>query len=114
MHGLALAVAAAFALSLAGTARAQSTPGDTLTAGRMLYDSQCNACHLKEVHWRDRKVVRDWPGLVREVERWQRNSGLAWSTDEVLAVAHYLNAKWYRFPAVAAKELAFEGRLPAR
>jgi hypothetical protein len=43
---------------------------------------------------------------VREVRRWQQNSGLAWSDDEVLAVARYLNATWYRFPADAGKDLA--------
>lgn len=75
----------------------------------MLYDAHCNACHLKEVHWRDRRVVRDWPDLLREVRRWQRNSGLAWSDDEVLAVAHYLNATWYRFPATGSREIACAG-----
>ena len=102
---LAMALAAAGAL-------AQAPSGGDETTGRILYSAQCNGCHLKEVHWRDRKVAQDWPSLVREVRRWQQNSGLAWSDDEVLAVARYLNATWYRFPADAGKELARVGSEP--
>lgn len=93
-------------LFAAAGAFAQAPSGGDGTTGRILYDAQCNGCHLKEIHWRDRKVARDWPSLVREVRRWQQNSGLAWSDDEVLAVARYLNATWYRFPADAGKDLA--------
>ena len=99
--GLLLMTVAAGAL-----AQSPASAGSDETTGRILYDAQCNGCHLKEMHWRDRKVARDWPSLVQEVRRWQRNSGLAWSDDEVLAVARYLNATWYRFPADAGKELA--------
>ncbi len=93
-------------LFAAAGACAQAPSGGDGTTGRILYDAQCNGCHLKEIHWRDRKVARDWSSLVREVRRWQQNSGLAWSDDEVLAVARYLNATWYRFPADAGKDLA--------
>ena len=94
------------AIAAGALAQPPAAAGGDETTGRILYDAQCNGCHLKEIHWRDRKVARDWPSLVREVRRWQRNSGLAWSDDEVLAVARYLNATWYRFPADAGKELA--------
>ena len=85
---------------------APSTPGADETTGRMLYNAHCSACHRVEMHWRDRKIARDWPSLLREVRRWQQNSGLAWSDEEILAVARYLNTAWYRFPSVAGKELA--------
>ena len=84
-----------------------SSDGDA-TTGRMLYTAQCSGCHRAQIHWRDKKVARDWPTLVQEVRRWQRNSGLAWTDDEILAVARYLNATWYRFPAADSKELARE------
>lgn len=80
--------------------------GGDETTGRMLYTAQCNGCHRAQIHWRDKRIARDWVTLVQEVRRWQQNSGLAWSEDEILAVARYLNATWYRFPAVPGRELA--------
>jgi hypothetical protein len=99
-------LAAAMMFSIATIGHAQSPSGGDETTGQMLYDAHCNACHSKELHWRDGKIARDWAGLLAEVRRWQRNAGLAWSDDEVLAVARYLNASRYRFPAGAGKEVA--------
>ncbi len=108
----AMRAAALFALAAAVAGGALAQPADALppagdeTTGRMLYVAQCHGCHQAQVHWRDRRIVRDWPGLVGEVRRWQRNSGLAWSDDEILAVARYLNAAYYRLPAANGRELA--------
>jgi hypothetical protein len=33
------------------------------------------------------------------VVRWQGNTGLAWSDDDIIAVTRYLNDLYYRFPA---------------
>ncbi len=101
-----LACAVIGACAVPGVARG-SSDGDE-TTGRMLYTAQCSGCHRAQIHWRDKKVARDWPTLVKEVRRWQHNSGLAWTDDEILAVARYLNATWYRFPAADSKELARE------
>jgi mono/diheme cytochrome c family protein len=99
------------ALFAVGGVLAQGAPaGGDETTGRALYNAQCNGCHRTQIHWRDKKIVEDWPSLLREVRRWQQNSGLVWSDDEVLAVARYLNATWYHFPAEAGKELALGAR----
>jgi mono/diheme cytochrome c family protein len=106
------ALAFALATALAGGAQAQTKtvdatpPAGDETTGRMLYVAHCHGCHQTQIHWRDHKIAHDWPGLVREVRRWQRNAGIAWSDEEILAVGHYLNATFYRFPVVDAKELA--------
>jgi mono/diheme cytochrome c family protein len=93
-------------LAVGGTLAQGAAAGGDETTGRALYNAQCNGCHRTQIHWRDRKIVEDWPSLLREVRRWQQNSGLAWSDDEVLAVARHLNATWYHFPAETGKELA--------
>jgi mono/diheme cytochrome c family protein len=99
------------ALLVVGGVLAQGTPtGGDETTGRALYNAQCNGCHRTQIHWRDKKIVEDWPSLLREVRRWQQNSGLVWSDDEVLAVARYLNTTWYHFPAMGGKELALGAR----
>jgi cytochrome c-type biogenesis protein CcmH len=71
--------------------------------GELLYSTHCVACHTREVHWRDRKLAKDWATLVTEVGRWQRNGGLGWPEEDVEAVARYLNATIYRFPQGSPK-----------
>jgi hypothetical protein len=56
------------------------------------------------VHWRDRKVVSDWPSLVGEVRRWQANLGLAWPGETIEDVARYLNGAIYRLPDLSPKQ----------
>lgn len=67
--------------------------------GQLLYETHCVSCHSKEIHWRDRKLATDWPALVAQVQRWQRNGGLGWSNEDVDDVARYLDATIYRFAA---------------
>ena len=101
---LLLACAAVAALLIAGSASAQS-PAPTPTRGELLYQTHCVACHDKQVHWRARKIVADWPGLAGEVRRWEANLGLGWSDDTVQEVTRYLNRMFYRFPEPAERAL---------
>ncbi len=83
------------ALLLASSAAgAQTVPG---TRGALLYETHCIACHDVQVHWRDKKVARDWPGLKGEVRRWQGNNTLGWGEEDIDAVADYLNWRFYRY-----------------
>ncbi|MFO1292362.1 MAG: hypothetical protein U1F07_04710 [Rubrivivax sp.] len=50
------------------------------------------------MHWRDQRIVQDWDGLVREVQRWQARALLGWSEADVQEVARHLNAIVYRLP----------------
>lgn len=67
--------------------------------GELLYENHCIACHNTEMHWRDKKLAKDWKSLQAEVRRWQKFSGLGWSNDEVTAVARYLNTFYYHYSA---------------
>jgi mono/diheme cytochrome c family protein len=80
-------VAAATADPLSGPAR-----------GELLYANHCSACHTAQVHWRDKRIAKDWASLQAQVARWQKFSGLAWNKDDVTAVARYLNTRYYRYP----------------
>ncbi|HTQ01261.1 MAG TPA: hypothetical protein VMN56_18235 [Casimicrobiaceae bacterium] len=66
--------------------------------GELLYETNCVACHTKEVHWRDRRLVTDWQSLAAQTRRWQRNAGLGWSDEDIDEVARYLNETFYHFP----------------
>ena len=71
--------------------------------GELLYMTHCIACHTKQVHWRDGRVVTDPSSLTAQVARWQKNTGLDWSSEEIQDVARYLNATVYRFPDPAPR-----------
>lgn len=68
------------------------------TRGRLLYETHCIACHNTQMHWRDGRIVSDWPGLVVQVRTWQERAKLAWSEADILEVARHLNAAIYRLP----------------
>lgn len=79
-------------------ALAAAQPVRDATRGELLYSTHCIACHTSEVHWRDKRLARDWNSLRAEVRRWARISSLGWGKDDVAAVARYLNGLYYHFP----------------
>jgi mono/diheme cytochrome c family protein len=91
-----LLVASASALS-AAIAAAQTTPKADASRGELLYSTHCIGCHTARVHWRDRKLATDWTRLGAQVRRWQGNTGLGWSDDEIVEVARHLNTLYYHF-----------------
>lgn len=75
-----------------------TVPQPPPTRGRLLYETHCIACHNSQMHWRDARVVRDWPGLVTQVRTWQERVKLQWSEADILEVARHLNGAIYRLP----------------
>ena len=96
---LLLAVLQLAALPLHAQAPAIAPPG----RGELLYANHCIACHTTQVHWRDKRVVADFSSLVAQVARWQTNTGLDWSSEEIQDVVRYLNATMYHFPDPAPR-----------
>jgi len=91
-----LLVASAAALS-AAVAAAQSTPKTDTSRGELLYSTHCIGCHTSQVHWRDKRLAIDWTSLTAQVRRWQANTGLGWSDEEIGEVTRHLNALYYHF-----------------
>jgi len=83
---------------------AQSPAAAPPSRGELLYTTHCIACHATQVHWRDRRVATDFASLVVQVGRWQKNTGLDWSSEEILDVVRYLNTTIYRFPDPAPRQ----------
>ena len=69
------------------------------STGELLYSTHCIACHNTEVHWRDKKLAKNWNELRSEVDRWQKLSALGWSNADISAVTRYLNTLHYHYPA---------------
>jgi len=81
-----------------------AAPAAAPSRGELLYQTHCVSCHDTQVHWRDRKIVADWPSLVAEVRRWQANLGLDWSGETIDEVSRYLNDAIYRLPDLSPKQ----------
>ncbi len=73
------------------------TKSDT-PRGELLYTTHCIACHTDQIHWRDRKIARDWTSLEGQVRHWQEVAGLTWSDEDIMEVTRYLNARHYHYP----------------
>ena len=98
----ALLAAAAIAADPAPAERARLNPD----RGHLLYDAACGECHTTQPHWRDKRIVKTWPELLFQVERWQRVAGRGWTASEIEDVAAYLNHRFYRVSCKPAGCLA--------
>jgi|APLow6443716910_1056828.scaffolds.fasta_scaffold379133_2 mono/diheme cytochrome c family protein len=67
--------------------------------GELLYSTSCIGCHSTQVHWRNKRLATDWTHLLSEVRHWEGFSQLAWTDDDVVEVAKYLNAMHYHYAA---------------
>lgn len=90
------ALVAASALA-AGAVAAQTVPGSDTARGELLYKTHCIGCHTTQMHWRDKRLATDWTSLRGQVGRWQTNTGLGWSDEEIADVTRYLNTHYYHF-----------------
>jgi mono/diheme cytochrome c family protein len=95
---LTLAVLVAAGCTAPPPTERQSDLSADAARGRMLYENACQDCHTTQAHWRDQRLVRDWPGLHHQVTRWAAIAGQKWRPEDVNDVAAYLNERFYRLP----------------
>lgn len=100
-----------FAAGIVGAVAVVAQPAPGSARGELLYATHCDGCHTTQVHWRDQRLANDWTSLRLQVLRWQSNTGLAWSEDDIVAVTRYLNDRYYRFP-VPGTPVALQRPLP--
>lgn len=79
--------------------------------GEQLYQANCDTCHSERIDWRAERQAADFSGLKYQVRRWQGNVKLNWSEDDISAVSHYLNLRFYFFPAAADRAHYQPGQL---
>lgn len=84
------------ALALPAPLNAQQPRSES--RGQLLYTVHCIACHSTQIHWRNERKATDRTSLNAQVRRWQGNSGLQWTEEDVVEVALFLNETIYRFP----------------
>ncbi|SEB24377.1 cytochrome C [Variovorax sp. YR216] len=79
-----------------------AAPVAAQSRGELLYTSSCVACHTTQIHWRDRRMAKDWDSLQAQVARWQAVGSLGWSDEDITAVTQYLNESYYGFKSPGA------------
>ncbi len=82
--------------------------------GELLYQTHCIGCHSSQIHWRNKKTVKDWPTLKAEVNRWQKEAKLGWSDEDITDVASYLNSMHYLFPSPNRATLQLGSSTPSQ
>jgi mono/diheme cytochrome c family protein len=83
--------------SFINTVNADSQTMRDSVRGELLYTTHCITCHNSKIHWRDKKIARDWNSLKNEVRRWEMTSTLNWDDDDITVVARYLNDIHYHY-----------------
>jgi hypothetical protein len=62
------------------------------------HDTYCIACHDTSVYTRSERLAGDYDALREQVDRWQSNISLNWSTEEIDQMAPWLAKHYYQFP----------------
>lgn len=98
--GMRAASFLAVAMALMAPLPAGAQPGTEYLRGEVLYKDNCDGCHTERMHWRAERLVTDWNSLKAQVRRWQGSAKLDWNESDVMAVALYLNGRFYSFPVI--------------
>ena len=75
-----------------------AVPAADVERGRALHDTHCRMCHTAAAYKRDSKVGQTYEGVRAEVVRWQKNSSLRWSDEDIDNVTAYLAKTYYGLP----------------
>lgn len=107
VRAITLFVTLVMTLGLSSTCSAE--PEESLARGKLLYATHCVSCHSVEMHWREKKLARNWESLKFQVDLWQKAAGLGWGAEDIEQVSAYLNVTYYHFPAQGRIGLETQG-----
>jgi len=66
--------------------------------GRLLHENHCRMCHDSIAYKRGEKIAKNYTEVLAQVTRWQTNTGLGWSQDDIDNVAAYIARRYYKYP----------------
>lgn len=72
--------------------------GADLDRGRTLHETHCRMCHDSVAYIRDKKIASTYEDVRAQVVRWQANSSLHWSEEDIDNVTAYLAKTYYKLP----------------
>lgn len=74
-----------------------------LERGRMLHENHCRMCHESIAYKRSGHIARNIEEVRAQVTRWQNNTDLRWSDEDIDNVAAYLAQRYYKFTPPPSK-----------
>lgn len=82
------------------TAATAVTPAHAadLARGRALYENHCRMCHESLAFKRGDKIAKDYEEVRTQVNRWQTDTSLHWSAEDIENVASYVARTYYKIP----------------
>ena len=89
-----LALGCTLALCVAG---ARAAAAQDLDRGRMLHENHCRMCHDSIAYKRGTKIAKNFAEVKAQVTRWQTNTGLRWSDEDIDNVAAYVAKQYYGY-----------------
>jgi mono/diheme cytochrome c family protein len=81
-------------------AAAPACPVD-LERGQSLYENHCRMCHESIAFKREDKIAKNYEEVSAQVRRWQTNTSLHWSAEDIENVASYVARTYYKIPCPA-------------
>lgn len=65
--------------------------------GEELLTQRCYGCHGEDVYVREKRLVKDFPGLQKRVNFCVQQVNVSWFEDEITDVIEFLNTEYYHF-----------------
>ncbi len=76
---------------------AGSASAEDIDSGKALLQQNCQHCHNDSVYKRDKKLVKDYSTLLKQVNRCQLSLELQWFDEDITNVSAHLNTTYYHF-----------------
>jgi mono/diheme cytochrome c family protein len=85
-------------LALAACAATPAATAADLERGRMLHENHCRMCHDSIAYKRGERIANDYAQIKAQVTRWQTNTGLRWSEEDIDNVTAFVAKTYYKLP----------------
>jgi mono/diheme cytochrome c family protein len=77
--------------------------GADLERGKVLHDNHCRMCHDSIAYKREKKIADNYAQIQAQVTRWQTNTGLHWSAEDIEDVTAYVARTFYKLEPPSAQ-----------
>lgn len=80
-----------------------ATRAQDIDRGKMLHENHCRMCHESIAYKRSGHIAKNIEEVRAQVTRWQGNTDLRWSDEDIDNVTAYVAQRYYKFAPLPAK-----------
>jgi mono/diheme cytochrome c family protein len=74
-----------------------------LERGKLLHENHCKMCHDSIAYQRGDRIAKTYAQVKAQVTRWQTNTGLRWTPEDIDNVTAYVARTFYKLEAPSAQ-----------